>query len=111
MSMSRVRDRRTRPLRHALSVLGLAVAFLLCAPLSSLAIALETRTCQGVAELPSLCAKAFGSKEFSLGLVLEPGSPGLGDLVPDGLTPVAAWTPDTPRPAPAWSVRAPPSIN
>jgi len=108
--MSRVRDRRTKPLRHPLPVLGLALAILLCAPLAGLALAQEAHTCQGYVELPTLCSKAFGSKEFSPGLVLEPGFPGLTTLVPDDLTPIAAWTPDTLRPGAAWSIRAPPPI-
>ena len=108
--MSRVRDRRTRPLRHALPVLGLAVAFLLCAPLASLALALEAHACQGGTQFPTLCSKAFGSKEFSPGLVLEPGSPGPTTLDPDGPSPVVARTPGALRPATAWSVRAPPPI-
>lgn len=108
--MSRVRDRRTRPLRHPLPVLGLALAILLCAPFASLALALEAHACQGGTQFPTLCSKAFGSKEFSPGLVLEPGFPGLTTLVPDALTPIAAWTPDTLRPGAAWSIRAPPPI-
>lgn len=108
--MSRVRDRRTRPLRHALPVLGVALAILLCAPLANLVLAQEAHTCQGYMEFPTLCSEAFGAKEFSPGLVLEPGSPGLTTLVPDGPAPIAAWTPDTLRPGAAWSIRAPPPI-
>ena len=108
--MSRVRDRRTKPLRHPLPVLGLALAILLCAPLAGLALAQEAHTCQGYVELPTLCSKAFGSKEFSPGLVLEPGSPGPTTLDPDGPSPVVARTPGALRPATAWSVRAPPLI-
>ena len=109
--MSRVTDRRTEPLRHPLPVLGLAMAILLCAPFASLALAQEAHTCQGYMELPTLCSKIFGSEEFSPGLVLEPGSPGLATLVPDCPIPVVAWTPGMPSPASAWSVRAPPSIT
>src|SRR3989338_3265587 len=108
--MSRVIDRRTGPRRHTLPCLGLAVAFLPSAPLASLAHALEAHACQGGTQFPTLCSKAFGSKEFSPGLVLEPGFPGLTTLVPDDLTPIAAWTPDPLRPGAAWSIRAPPPI-
>jgi hypothetical protein len=109
--MSRVGDRRTKPLQRALPVLGLALVLLLCAPFASLALALEAHTCQGFVELPTLCSKTSGSKEFSPGLVLEPGSPGPATLVSDGPSPVVARTPGAPRLATAWSVRAPPSIH
>ncbi|MBI4840184.1 MAG: hypothetical protein HY803_03765 [candidate division NC10 bacterium] len=109
--MSRVADRRTTPLRYALPVLGVALAILLCAPLANLVLAQEAHTCQGYMEFPTLCSKAFGAKEFSPGLVLEPGSPGLATLVSDGPSPVVARTPGAPRLATAWSVRAPPSIH
>lgn len=109
--MRRVRRRHAENLCHALVVLGLSLVLLPCALLASVALALEAHACQGTVELPTLCSKSFGSKEFSPGLVLEPGSPALARLTLDGPIPVGAWSPGTLCPTFAWSVRAPPSID
>lgn len=104
------RHRRLQRISFPPAILGLVLAILLCAPVTNLALVLETHSYQAGSELPSLCAKTFGPKELSTGMDLEPGLPGLAAPVPDGPVPVAAWTPGMPSPAPAWSVRAPPSI-
>jgi hypothetical protein len=108
--MNRLEQHRSHSLRWALSILGLAVLLLACAPLASLAVAWEAHACQGAEEFPTVCIKAIGSSETSAGLIPERHSPVLAKPVVEFLLSATWQTPGALRPTPAWSVRAPPGI-